>query len=89
MLQYLTKNYEVFMSSLQERAAARSKSITLQKVALHSENHHSFHIGLDTKESWELLARLSKEAWFEQTGQMPPSRVDKSLGKFIHLAQRT
>jgi len=77
------------MSSMQERAAARRKTLTVQKVALHSEEHHSFHIGLNVKDAWELLARLSKEAWIEKTGTMPPSRVNKSICKFIRLEQRT
>ncbi|HFU77891.1 MAG TPA: hypothetical protein ENK68_05250 [Epsilonproteobacteria bacterium] len=76
------------MSSMQERAAMRRKTLTIQKVALHSDEHHSFHIGLNVKDSWELLARLSKEAWIEQTDRLPSSRVDKSICKFIPLEQK-
>jgi len=53
---------------------------------LHSEKHHSFHLSLDTKSAWELLAKLSQEAWIEQTGLMPPNRVDKSQYRFISRA---
>ncbi|HFU76960.1 MAG TPA: hypothetical protein ENK68_00460 [Epsilonproteobacteria bacterium] len=76
------------MTSMQERAAMRRKTLTVQKVALHSDEHHSFHIGLNVKDSWELLARLSKEAWIEQTGRLSSSRVDKSICKFIPLEQK-
>jgi len=77
------------MSSLLERSSARRNLITMQKVNLHSLDNHSFHIGLDVESSWELLAKISKEAWIEKTGEMPPSRVNKSVYKFIHLKQRS
>ncbi len=71
------------MSTLQERATKRRKNITFSKVSLHSERHHSFHIHLDVKDAWELLARHSKETWIEKTGQIPASHVDKSVYRFI------
>lgn len=76
------------MSTMQERAALRRKNITMKIVALHSTEHHSFHIGMGVKESWELLAKLSQEAWIEQTGTQPPQRVNKSVCKFIRLEQK-
>lgn len=77
------------MSSLLERSSARRNIITMQKVNLHSLDNHSFHIGLDVESSWELLAKISKEAWIEKTGEIPPSTVDKLICKFIRLKQRT
>ncbi|WP_297440252.1 hypothetical protein [Sulfurimonas sp.] len=71
------------MSSIEERALKRKNKITYAKMSLHSDEHHSFHTHLDVKSSWELLARLSQEAWKEKTGQFPPKRVDKSIVKFI------
>jgi hypothetical protein len=71
------------MSTLQERAIKRRKSTTFLKVSLHSVWHHSFHIHLDVKDAWELLARLSKESWIEKTGRIPASHVDKSVYRFI------
>ncbi len=76
------------MLSMTERSDARKKIITIQKFNLHSSDHHSFHFHLDVKHSWELLARLSREAWKEQTGKEAPLRVDKSRCKFIRLEQK-
>jgi len=73
------------MSTMQERSKLRRKNITLNQVNLHSQNHNSFHINLDTKNSWELLARLSQEAWIEKTGKTSINRVDKSIYKFSKL----
>ena len=71
------------MSSIYERALKRKNKITLTKIDLHSSRHSSFHIHLDTKSAWELLAKLSKEAWIEKTGKMPNNCVDKSIVKFF------
>ena len=69
--------------SMQERAKHRRNSITYTQVDLHSKEHHSFHTHLDVKSSWELLAKMSKEAWKEQTGSTAPNYVDKSQCRFI------
>ena len=71
------------MSSMQERALRRRETMTVKKIGLHSNEHHSFHTHLDTKSAWELIAKLSKEAWMEQTGKIAPARVDKSVVRFI------
>lgn len=76
------------MSTLEQRAEARRARISIKQVDLHSKEHNSFHPHLDLKSAWELLARLSKEAWIEQTGEIPPSSVDKSVVKFINLGQK-
>ncbi len=73
------------MSTIQERTKLRRKNITFQKIDLHSPNYNSFHTHLDTKNSWELLAKLSQESWIEETGVIPINRVDKSIYKFIKL----
>jgi hypothetical protein len=74
------------VSSLQERAKQRRDKIHFNTVHLHSLQHNSFHTYLDVKEAWELLAKLSLEAWKEQTGSFPPNRVDKTICKFIKRA---
>lgn len=76
------------MSSMQERAELRRTKLTLNKVDLHSQEHHSFHTHLNTKDAWELLARLSQEAWIEKTGTIVNNRVDKSICKFISTEQK-
>ncbi len=76
------------MLSMKERADARRKIVTVRKFDLHSHEHHSFHFHLNLKDSWELLARLSREAWMEKTGEEPSLRVDKSIYRFITLSQK-
>jgi len=80
---------EFTVSTMEQRSAARKEKITISKMALHSEEHHSFHPHLELKKAWELLTRLSKEAWIEKTGKIPPTRVDKSIVKFTSLKSMT
>ena len=54
------------------------KNMKISKVSLHSEDHHSFHIDLSPLESWELLARISKETWYLETGKPAPDFLDKT-----------
>ncbi len=61
---------------MEERASTRRRTATFTKVGLHSKEHNSFHTHLSAQDAWELLAKLSKEAWMEQTGKAAPSRVD-------------
>lgn len=76
------------MHTIEQRAAIRRAKVTVKKVGLHSFEHNSFHASLDAKQSWELLAKLSQEAWMEQTGKLAPLRVDKSICRFIKLSER-
>ncbi len=71
------------MLSMEERAQERRKKSTLTKVGLHDKAHHSFHLHLNTEQAWELLARLSKESWIAETGEIPPERVNKSICRLI------
>ncbi len=68
---------------MQERAEHRRKKITYTRVDLHSCKHNSFHTHLDDKSSWELLSKMSQEAWMEQTGTISINRVDKNQYQFI------
>lgn len=70
------------------RAEKRRELATINVEKLHSKTHNSFHCHLDLKDSWELLAKLSKERWIEETGEKPPLRVDKSQYRVISLEQR-
>lgn len=76
------------MHTIEQRAEARRKKITLKKLNLHSSEHNSFHPTLSVAKAWELLTRLSQESWIEKTGQFPPSRVDKSIYKFITISSK-
>lgn len=79
---------ETGLSTIQERAEARKRTATVKKFDLHSKEHHSFYINLDATQAWELLAKLSKERWMEETGLMAPGAVDKSVCKIIRPHQR-
>jgi len=76
--------YNLFMK---DRAKKRKRYITYSKIDLHSDSHHSFHLHLDDKSSWELLSKLSKEQWYRQTGSKAPKHVDKSFYKVIRFGQ--
>jgi len=76
------------VSTLEERAAQRKKSATVKKVSLKSDMHHSFHFHLSDEESFELLAKLSKEAYFQHTGTVALDFVDKTKVKKISLSQK-
>ena len=76
------------MSTLQQRAEARRQKATITKLNLHSEEHNSFHTHLNLEESWELLAKISKEKWIEETGEIPSSSVDKTQYKVISLSEK-
>lgn len=76
------------MSDMRERAEARKKIATVTKIDLRSKEHDSFHERLDVKDAWNLLAKISKEAWFLQTGLEAPHRVDKSVYRLIKLNQK-
>ncbi len=70
---------------LKERAKQRAKSITYKKIDLYSSSHHSFHLHLDDKASWELLSKLSQEEWYRKTGSKASKYVDKSFYKITRI----
>ena len=76
-------------SSIQQRAAKRRQNIKIKKTFLHDDKeHHSFHIELSDKQSFELLAEISKKRYFEETGKDAPNNVDKTKVRFITLDER-
>ncbi len=72
------------MTERQKRRAKRLGNITVQKIELKSEKNSAFHFDLTPLESWELLAKISKEAWFLESGQKAPDKLDKTKIKIIH-----
>jgi len=71
------------MTERQKRREQRLKNIKVEKTSLHSNDNHSFCLDLSPLEAWELLAKISKEMWFIQTGQIAPTRVDKSQVRIL------
>jgi len=75
------------MTPREKRRAARLKTIKVTKTSLYSKDNHGFHIGLSPLESWELLAKISKESWYLETGQVAPSFLDKSQVRVLVRGQ--
>ncbi len=66
------------MTERQKRREQRLKTMQVKKIFLHSEENSSFCTNLSPLESWELLAKISRELWFLETGKLAPNRLDKS-----------
>jgi len=71
------------MTEREKRRAKRLKNIKVTKTTLHTENNHTFHINLSPIESWELLARISKESWYLETNKVAPTSLDKSKMRIL------
>ncbi len=72
------------MTNREERRAKRLKNITVKKIDLGSEEDSAFHFNLTPRQCWELLSKISKEAWFLESGQKAPDKLDKTKIKIIH-----
>jgi hypothetical protein len=67
--------------SLAERAETRKSKITLNSVRLNSNMNNPYTEHLSASDSWELLARISKNSFFLCTGKIAPDFVDKTIVK--------
>jgi hypothetical protein len=66
------------MNTLKERAEKRCKTLHVEIKEKDDANHgYTPFFSLDA--SIKLVAKLSKEAWYLQTGCRPDNRVDKSI----------
>ena len=72
------------MTERQKRRVERLGNTIVQKIDLKSEENSAFHFNLTPLESWELLSRISKDAWFLESGQKAPSKLDKTKIKIIY-----
>ena len=64
--------------NFEQRRKERQKNIKINFTTLHSEDNNAFHTNLSLIEAWELLAKISKESFFLQTGEKASNFVDKS-----------
>ena len=79
---YATINQkEAKMTERQKRREERLKRMQVQKTSLYSDANNSFTQGLSPSEAWELVAKISREMWFMQTGQKAPNKIDKQQVK--------
>lgn len=70
------------MTDKERRREERLKCLTVTQIGLHDEDNHAFHLSLSPRASWELLTKISHEAWYIQTGQKAPTRLDKNM---VHI----
>lgn len=66
-----------------KRALERKNRITVNQVDAKSELNNSFTKFLSPLDSWELLAKISNEMYFLQTGIKPDNRVDKAVVNIV------
>jgi len=64
---------------------AKLQKNKIKKSPLGLEDNN-LHINLSVKEAWELVARLSKDSWFMQTGKKAPNFLDKAPVYLLDLA---
>jgi len=51
--------------------------ITINKMSLHDESHHSFIFGLTGDELFKMMTSMTAQHYFETHGKYPP-RLDKT-----------
>ncbi len=71
------------MTEREIRKAKRLQTIVVNKTSLYSDDNSALHIGLSALESWELLAKISQDSWFLETGKVAPLSLDKSKVKIF------
>lgn len=76
------------MTERQLRAQKRKKTMTLNKVDLHSPYHNSFHLDYSVTQAWNLLYSMSIKEWEEKTGKTASTKVNKNKIKFISLKEK-
>jgi len=67
------------LSEREKRRAKRIGQMQVKTMHLHSDANHAFHTELSTEESWELLSKISQEAWQIETGEKAPLHLDRSV----------
>lgn len=75
------------MPSFKDRAEARRSKISLNKIGLHSKEHHSFHLDTDG----DILSRLvfdMSHTKIENNNSMDTYGVDKTQIRIIKLRDK-
>lgn len=55
----------------------KKRIITLKKISLHDEAHHSFIVGLSGDELFKMMTSMTAQHYFEIHGKYP-ARLDKT-----------
>ena len=72
------------MNNFNQRSLERKKSMTINKVNLHSQEHHSFHLGVDG----DTLSKLIFDMSMSEHGTASLKRLDKTKVKIIKLKDK-
>jgi len=57
--------------------AHKQRKVTINKMSLHDESHHSFIFGLTGDELFKMMTSMTAQHYFETHGKYPP-RLDKT-----------
>ena len=55
----------------------KQRKITVTKMSLHDENHHSFIFGLSGDELFKMMSSMTAQHYFDTHGKYP-SRLDRT-----------
>ena len=64
-------------SRICERSLMQKRTVTVKKMSLHDDAHHSFVFGLTGDELLKMMTSMSAQRYFEIHGTYPP-RLDKN-----------
>lgn len=67
-----------------QRSLARRKSMTINKINLHSKEHHSFHVDVNG----DTLSKLVFDMSMNEYGISPLQRLDRTEVKIINLKDK-
>jgi hypothetical protein len=62
----------------------KKRIITINKVSLHDESHHSYIFGLTGDELFKMMAAITAQRYFEIYGKYP-ARLDKTKIAFKNI----
>ncbi len=62
----------------------KKRVITVHKMLLHDENHHSFIFGLTGDELLKMMTSMTAQRYYEIHGKYPP-RLDRTKIAFRHI----
>ncbi|MFT7824585.1 MAG: hypothetical protein ABXS92_07470 [Sulfurimonas sp.] len=82
-----TYGRSVVLTGFKERAEARRDKMSLKKVGLHSEEHHSFHLDSDGDTLSRLVFDMSHPGYGENGGS-DTMGVDKRQVRMIKLKDK-
>ena len=62
----------------------KKRVITVNKISLHDESHHSFVFGLSGDELFKMMTSMTAQRYYEIHGKYPP-RLDRTKIAFKNM----